>query len=218
MSNIKFNKQIETIIRSPIVAYKKMYELHDFDELHELVKSVCSGKDEISDLEILISMEKYALVYELFRPSKIERSDYYWGSVRIMDKIYNTLYSYLGMQKLRYFSNAFYYQEYGEVKRISFEKVAWEYLLQDIKWVIGCIKKNIGREALKLYLNIDNDYYLGLKSLIRDYIRLMRKNDKLEIKFIEKPIRKIIIEGREIVVDNVQARYMLEHDLFYDIY
>jgi hypothetical protein len=214
MTNYKLDNLTEVIINSPIIAYNQIYNFHSLGNLYDTIKSV-SEKQTISNFEVIASMETFANVYELFRPDKITKYDFYWGSIKTIDAIFTTLYRFLGSKNLRRFNKGFYYIDYGIVERIPFEKISWEILLNDIEWIISVIKKTIGREALKLYRMFDSDF-LGLKYDIIDYIRLEKENKNLSIEFLDKPYRKIIIEGREVLVDNNHSLYSLEREIFKD--
>lgn len=210
----KLNNLIEEIVNSPLVAYYKIYNSHNLNNLYETIKSV-SEKKNISDFEVIISMETFANIYELFRPCSITNYDYYWGSVKTMDGIYSTLYRYLESENLRRFSKAFYYIDYEIVKKIPCEDILWERLLEDIEYIINVIKKTIGREALKLYRISDSDS-LCYKYEIIDYIRLLKGNHDLKIEFLNEPYKKIIIDGREVLIDKSQSLFSLEDEIFHN--
>lgn len=202
----------EIIINSPLVAYNKIFELSYFDNFYKTIKSVSENGD-VSKFEIITGMETFAIVYELFRPDTISHNDLYWGSVKTMDAIYSTLYRYLGSRNLRTFSRASLDYDYGIVDTITFEKILWERLLEDIEWITNVIKKAIGKEAIKLYRILDIDSF-ELKYEIIDYIRFVKKNNDIKIEFVNKPYKKIIIEGREILIDKRQSLYSLEEEIF----
>lgn len=214
--NMKSNDTTEIIINSPLVAYNKIYELHDFENFYKTIESV-SEKGDIPNFKIITEMETFAIVYELFRPNTISYHDIYWGSVTTMDAIYSTLYQFLGSRNLRTFSKFSSPYYYGVVEKITFEEISWISLLKDIEWITNMIKKSIGREALNLYQILDyysNSFSSWLKYQIVDYIRLEKKNNDIKIEFVNDPYKKIIIDGREILIDKRQSSYSLEKEIF----
>ena len=206
------SKIVKAISRNKIVGYlQEHYYLEDVDELYKLIQEV-SNKKEIEKHEILIALEKFAWIYEQFRPNKIESSDPYYGTVKEMDTIFNTLYGFMHIKYYQRFSKGFPspYERYSKQEAYTYEDIYWKGLLQGIEHVSRRIKETICEQAVKLYAVIGNDNDFYIKRFIEQYVNYQLNTDNASVELIKGSDFMVKVNGRLI---RVESKYQFLDEL-----
>lgn len=206
------SKVVKAISENKIVGYlQEHHSLEDVDELYKLVQEV-ANKKEIEKHEILIALENFARIYEQIRPYKIESYSPYYGTVKKMDTIFNTLYGFMHINYYQRFSKGFpsTYERYSEQDKLEHEDVYWEGLLRGIEYVSKSIKQTICELAVKLYAVVGNDNDFHIKSFIEQYVNYQLNTDNASVELIKGSDFMIKVNGRMI---RVESKYQFLHEL-----
>src|ERR1035437_696412 len=126
---IDSKKVLDLIYDNHIIAFlQEDYSFRDVDEFFEIIQQVADKKD-VQHYEIISAMEKYARIYELFRPYKITNSDHYYGTVRKIDGIFGLVYDFMGIDHLITLSKTSSFEEtYKLYHKRSYDEILWDYL------------------------------------------------------------------------------------------
>jgi hypothetical protein len=167
----QLSKSFEAIVDSPLVGFIKKYN-HEDDPITNLEKEIDNliADDEYPKIYLYHIFEEYARTYELFRPYKINRDDYYWNTVSTMDKIYACVYNYLGIDPVRVFSsiqiNNF---KLGANLKIVVDVSSWKLLKKELAKISIAIRKTRNREAVRLFAILGKEIPYGLRRYITEY-------------------------------------------------
>ena len=137
------------------VDYDFLHE-HDFgDALRKVIK-----KEEGALNKLYQSWEKLVKTYRHFRPISIGCHEHYWGTVKLMDSISQTLAACFGREFYEEFSvhgrtmtivNVASFEQM--MRNTEIESIDWERLIEDIEHIKRAIICQIGKDALScLYL------------------------------------------------------------------
>lgn len=207
------SKVVKAISENKIVGYlQEHYSLEDVDELYKLIQEV-ANKKEIEKHEILIALENFARIYEQLRPYKIESSSPYYGTVKEMDTIFNTLYGFMHINYYQRFSKGFPspYERYHKQEKLEYKDVYWEGLLHGIEYVSKKIKQAICELAVKLYVVVGNDNDFYIKSFIEQYVNYQLNTDNASVELIKGSDFMVKVNGRLI---GVESKYQFQDELF----
>lgn len=206
------SKVVKAISRNKVVGYlQKHYSLDDVDELYKLIQEVANNK-EIEKHEILIALENFARIYELLRPYKIESASPYYGTVKEMDTIFNTLYGFMHINYYQQFSKGFSspYERYHKQEKLKYEDVNWKSLLLGIEYVSKKIKQTICEQAVKLYAVVGNDNDFHIKSFIEQFVNYQLNTDNAKVEFIKGSDFMVKVNGKLI---RVESKYQFMDEL-----
>ena len=212
MKNPK-NLIIERILDSPFLLHEKYYD--DFFATFECLENDVlnlSTNPEYSKYKILKSMTEFAQLYEQFRPVRITKNDPYFGTVKKMQTIYFYLLKYIDAELLFVFSKSIndLYTEYEQFPKTSHEKINWKLLIDDIASIANEISLKAEQEAVKLFLDWQDDLPYYLYKLVKKYIMRYRKGiNEDDIKISNN--NEISINGVKIEAESL---YEFENIIF----
>lgn len=207
------SKVLKAISENTIVGYlQKNYSLLDIDELYKLIVNVSNKKDIEKD-EIIMALEKFAWIYEQFRPHKITSSDPYYGTVKEMDIIFRTLYRYMHINYYQRFSKEFLppYERHFKQDKLNFEDISWDRLLNGIEYVSKRIKQTICKQAVKLYAIVGNDNEFQLQSYIEEYVNYQLNTDNASVELMKESDFMVKVNGIELKIENL---YQFQQELY----
>jgi hypothetical protein len=175
-------ENLDKIIENPFLAIKSRYAIIDFfaeeiDFFEETLRSF-KEKENISHFKLLFEMIRFAKTYELFRPEKITKNDFYFGTVKKMDTIYFTLFKFIDSELLFSFSHSVTGMEveYQYFKKQKHDEIYWDGMLEDIRDIGNAIKREAEEKALELYFLLGCETPYFVINIIEDFI--LRINDK----------------------------------------
>lgn len=206
------SKVVKAISRNKVVGYlQEHYSLDDVDELYKLIQEVANNK-EIEKHEILIALENFARIYDQLRPYKIESASPYYGTVKEMDIIFNTLYGFMHINYYQRFSKGFPspYERYHKQEKLKYEDVNWESLLRGIEYVSKKIKQTICEQAVKLYAVVGNDNDFHIKSFVEQFVNYQLNTDNANVEFIKGSDFMVKVNGKLI---RVESKYQFMDEL-----
>jgi hypothetical protein len=177
------HENLDKIIENPLLAIKSRYVIIDFfaeeiDFFGEIVKSF-KEKENISNFRLLFEMIRFARIYELFRPGKITKNSFYFGTVKKMDLIYFTLFRYIDSELLFSFSRSITDMEveYQCFKKQKHDEIYWDGMLEDIRDISNAIKREAEEKALELYFLLGRETPCFIIKIIENFI--LRIDDKI---------------------------------------
>jgi phosphatidylglycerophosphatase A len=201
MGNIVFTKDdITNIMGNPLLSIRSKYRIDLIDEINKFEQMVDKLRSDkhYSQYRILYEMINFAKYYELFRPNKITKNDFYFGTVKIMDTIYFTLFKYIESELLFSFTHsvADMKSEYSSFKKQKHEDIYWDEMIDDIRSVSNAIMASAEEKAIELYsfLGIEIKYFVI--QLIERYI--LRINKNISKNDIKSDRELLIVCGKKI--------------------
>jgi hypothetical protein len=181
-STLLQHENLNKIIGNPFLAIKSRYVIIDFfveeiDFFGEILRSFVE-KENISHFKLLFEMIRFAKIYELFRPEKITKNDFYFGTVTKMDTIYFTLFKFIDSELLFSFSHSITDMkvEYQYFKKQKHDEIYWEGMLEDIRDIGNAIKRTAEEKALELYFLLGRETPYFVIKIIENFI--LKINDK----------------------------------------
>lgn len=206
---------IQKILESPVLKYDPWTEYHYIDDFYETIKQLGKNKDSVAYYQIIIAMERFARIYDLFRPNQVKQDHYYWGTVKIMEAVYSTLSRYLNIKNEYHFTNASYsiIDQIELEKSVNFEEISWKHLIEDIHRVSLVIKKTIGMESLKVYSLLNISVLLGLQHSIKEYIKILFEDENVSIEFFDKPPKQIKANNQILNITFTNSSQYFEYNL-----
>jgi hypothetical protein len=189
---------IQRILESPVFKFNSSQEYCSIDDFGTTIKRLKENKESIPDYKIIIIMDRFARIYELFRPNQIKHSHFYWGTINTMDGIYYFLSSYLNIRNEYRFTNRYHsiIEQIKTNEKFVFEEIDWDLLIEHIHWVGLAIKKTIGMESLKVYSSLNTNIPYELKHNIKEYIRILFKDENATIEFLETSANQIKVNDQ----------------------
>ncbi len=192
------NELASAILQNEVFAYaydkEKRYE--SLENLLFVLRKAKTGS--YNKYELVIAMDRFARIYELFRPNSITHENHYFGTVAMMDSIYGLMYGLMRIPPLHRFSkvDGYYYHEPGG---LFSEETIWDGLIADLNHVKDAVIKTINQKAVEAYVETG----LLIPQVIEHYIRNFIKyyNPEItddQIEFISAGIIKINNEVIEI--------------------
>ncbi|MDR2509256.1 MAG: hypothetical protein LBC77_01275 [Spirochaetaceae bacterium] len=176
-------EDLNKIIENPFLAIKSRYLIVDFfaeeiDFFEKILRSF-KEKENISHFKLLFEMIRFAKIYELFRPKKITKNDFYFGTVKKMDAIYFTLFKFIDSELLFSFSHSITDMEveYRNLKKQNHDEIYWDEILEDIQDIGNAIKREAEEKALELYFLLGSETPYFVIKIIEEFI--LKINDKL---------------------------------------
>jgi hypothetical protein len=182
---MKNDSILEDIFRSPFI----LQEQYRDDFLNKLYML----RDDIKELKIDPSYSKYKVLksmfifskyYETFRPVRITKNDYYFGTVKKIESIYFYLFKYLDSGLLITFSKSFNDLEYISFPNQAHKEIEWDLMITDINGLCDVILRKAEEAAVKLFVIASGYLPHYMYDLVRKYI--LRHNKQLtqeDIKF-----------------------------------
>jgi hypothetical protein len=177
------DENLNKLMKNPFLAIRSRYAIIDFfaEEIDFFEKTVISFKEKenISHFKLLSEMIKFAKIYELFRPKKITKNDFYFGTVKKMDTIYFTLFKLIDSELLFSFGHSIADMEveYRYFKKQKHNEIYWDGMLEDISDIGNAIKRTAEEKALELYFLLSRETPYFVIRIIENFI--LRINDKL---------------------------------------
>lgn len=152
VTNIR-NEQIQELLSSPFSVYFGEF-VNEWEHSYaypilEDIMMISSGKEVPKD-KLIRDVDELRRLYELFRPEKITTWEPYYGTVKIMDRIFKL---FAAVFRIKYNSK---FSKYGsswiedlfEPKKIELSDAPWDLLMDDLNHVINCINETMAKLAL----------------------------------------------------------------------
>ena len=173
--------RFDKALHSPIIGiYKRTIEtefLHKQDLIDELLMVL--NKEATDTTQLLECWKQFASTYSHFRPPTIKHDDHYWGTVKLMDSISNTLTACFGgafHQQFSSFGNNII--DRVRIKEMmenphDLENFYWKELINDIVVIQHAIICQIGHDAMQqLYLcNKMSDRHFDFDAFAKAYLK-----------------------------------------------
>ncbi|MDR2033236.1 MAG: hypothetical protein LBP89_01170 [Helicobacteraceae bacterium] len=199
-------KTVLELLQNPLLAFVgNFYFLNDIYEFGKAIKQL-KEDENYSKSKILCAMVKYADIYERFRPHPIVSGDLYYGTVTIMDSIYEVLANFLELRYMPFIfskSSDKYYMQKSEHCGIY-----WDDIIADIDFVDNAIITKAEDKAIEIYGIMRKDAPYSISYLIKNRIlRIVKNITDDDIKFG----KDIIVKGIKISADNT---YSFESDIY----
>ncbi len=190
---------LDEAITSPLMCHIKNYD--PITNLEKIIDRQIADEN-CSRIYLYHAFEEYAITYELFRPYKINRDDYYWNTVSTMDKIYAYVYSYLGVDPIRIFSSIQINNFILDTKlKTEFNVSDWKVVKQDLEKINTAIRKTRNKESVRLFAILGKKIPYGLRHYITEYTKSIVDNvSDDEINIGEHEDFTITLRGQNIVV------------------
>jgi hypothetical protein len=176
-------ENLNKLIENPFLAIKSRYVIIDFfteeiDFFEKILRSL-KEKENISHFKLLYEMIKFAKIYELFRPEKITKNDFYFWTVKKMDAIYFTLFKLIDSELLFSFNHSIanIEVEYRHFKKQKHNEIYWDGMLEDISDISNAIKRTAEEKALELYFLLSRETPYFVIKIIENFMLMI--NDKL---------------------------------------
>src|SRR5574344_1001057 len=202
------NKFFE-IANNPVFLYMS---LHDYEKtkLYGLTNLLTEfiEKKTCDKYKLVHEMTEFYFMYDLFKPAKITKNDYYWGTVKLIDKIFYNIYASFDVYPVTRFYNlddftdALWQKDRGR-------KVEWSLLLSDLEVVRNAIENTMYFESSKLLCLTDGDLTGDLHCVIFDLI-------KMYIPYIQYSDIEII-NGHDIIIKDKEIQFNNGNDFLYNL-
>ena len=189
------------ILKNKVFAYAADKEKR-YESLEKLIFVLEKAKTgSYNTYELVIAMDRFARIYELFRPSRITHEDHYHGTVALMNNCYGTLYGLMRIQPLHRFSKVDGYP-YHEPGDIFPEEMVWARIKDELNHVKDAVIRTINQKAVEAYVETGLLIPRVIERYFRNFIRYYNSgitDDQIE--FVSAGIIKI--RNEEIEIRNV---------------
>jgi len=194
-------KLIDQILNNNFIAFiQERLSFKNIDELEQVINRIIQN-EEVSDIDIHQAMVNYSRIYELFRPVRIRKEDYYWYTSNL-DDIFSILYRHLGVYQSIVFSKYGYSNPYKYTGKEIINEADF-YCLTDIKRISQCVKKAIGQKATELYTILDDDInYYHTQIYITKYVKLLLNSELINVEFLKNSAKTIKLNEQIIHIES----------------
>lgn len=135
-----------------------------------------------SKFELVMHMVNFNNIYYKFRPQSITNDDAYFGTVKLIDNIYFTLFSYLGIEPFYHFSK--YGDTFIKSNNLSHEEINWDKMLEDTESLINSILLKIEEETFRLLCKLKkNTPWICINIILNLIIKNTKDINMEQIKF-----------------------------------
>jgi hypothetical protein len=192
------NELASALLQNKVFAYAADKE-NRYESIENLLYVLGKARTgSYNTYELVIAMDRFARIYELFRPNRITHEDHYFGTVAMMDNCYGTMYGIMKIHPLHRFSKVDGYP-YHEPGSLLPEDMAWDGLIADLNYVKNAVIRTINQKALEAYVETGLLIPRVIEQYIRNFIRHYNSgitDDQIE--FVSAGIIKIKNEETEI--------------------
>ena len=192
----------------------RTYGYDAVDNLLAVVKQLHKGKS-IPSIDLYREMVIFSLLYNAFRPSRISASDYYFGTIKVIDNVYYKLSSFLNFEPPVRFSKQFesFLSSLQKQPKLDHGDIEWDDLIDDLEFVVDAIKLTMKQNAYRMITNIGSNLPYPIPHYALEYLKSFdnRLNDN-NISLSDDSADEFLIHGKKVKIANeyVIVKYLNE--------
>jgi len=196
-------ENLEKIFENPILSMNERYlDIDVFKDLYNLKNAIMELKENknYSKYKLLLHMINFRNIYEKFRPYSITNNDAYWGTVKLIEVIFEDLFCYIGIEPFFYFSK--FDHTFIKNKNYSHEEINWNKMIENIETLINSVIKMIEYKAFDLLCKLKKHIPWHCEHIIVSLIKRILNGlntEKIEFDFDKN---KLLIDKTIIEISN----------------
>lgn len=205
-----YNELLQKYISSPFNIYFSEFVDYDVYYHFPIIKEITELRDgsKVSFDKLVRDVDKFKRLYELFRPETISQHHHYFGTVILMDSIYDTFATVFKIEYNEHFSKfGRSWIEQVLKKELDFSEVNLDHLISDLNHIKKCINGTIFDLAIENYSYFERYSSYEYSRLIYEYLKLKYIFD------VDDQIIENINPGK-IKVSNKEYRFDRAYELF----